>query len=150
MKALSLKQPWAHAILYFGKDVENRGWSTKHRGLLVVHAAKTVDQLAVEILRDMKVNGEPLPTQLPTGVLLGTVRVVGCVSNSRSWWAERGAWHWKLSDPRPFDESMPWRGLPGLFDVPDDVLTALVTSYGRPPSARRPCAAKRRREEEPQ
>lgn len=147
MKALSIRQPWAHAILHLGKDIENRTWVTAHDGLLVVHAAKTVDRPAVEILRDM---GEPVPDRPVTGALLGTVRVVGCVSGSGSWWAERGAWHWKLSDPRPFDEPIPWRGLPGLFDVPDDVLAAVVTSYGRPPSARRPCATNRRREEESQ
>ena len=28
MKALSIRQPWAWAILHAGKDIENRDWRT--------------------------------------------------------------------------------------------------------------------------
>ncbi|MBL8866467.1 MAG: ASCH domain-containing protein, partial [Planctomycetia bacterium] len=41
MLALSIHQPWAHAILHFGKSVENRTWSTSYRGPLLIHAAKS-------------------------------------------------------------------------------------------------------------
>jgi len=40
MKAISLWQPWAWAILHAGKDVENRTWPTHHRGPLLLHVAK--------------------------------------------------------------------------------------------------------------
>ncbi len=40
MKALSLRQPWAHAVLYYGKTLENRRWSTTFRGEFLIHAAK--------------------------------------------------------------------------------------------------------------
>jgi hypothetical protein len=39
MKALSIRQPWVHAILYEGKDVENRSWKTNYRGWLALHAS---------------------------------------------------------------------------------------------------------------
>lgn len=45
MKALSIMQPWAHAILHWGKDVENRTWSTKFRGEFYIHAGLGFDQL---------------------------------------------------------------------------------------------------------
>ena len=32
MKALSIRQPWAWAIINAGKDIENRQWPTKFRG----------------------------------------------------------------------------------------------------------------------
>jgi hypothetical protein len=41
MKALTIKQPWVHAILHEGKDVENRSWTRKFRGWLAIHAAAT-------------------------------------------------------------------------------------------------------------
>jgi len=41
MKALSIKQPWVHAILREGKDIENRTWTTKHRGWIALHASAT-------------------------------------------------------------------------------------------------------------
>lgn len=40
MKALSLRQPWAWAVLHAGKRVENRRWSTRFRGEILIHAAK--------------------------------------------------------------------------------------------------------------
>jgi hypothetical protein len=39
VKVLTIRQPWAHAILHLGKDVENRSWRTRYRGLLLIHAA---------------------------------------------------------------------------------------------------------------
>ena len=39
MKALSIKQPWVHAILCEGKDIENRSWQRTFRGWLALHAS---------------------------------------------------------------------------------------------------------------
>jgi hypothetical protein len=39
VKALTIRQPWAYAILRLGKDVENRSWRTHYRGPLLIHAA---------------------------------------------------------------------------------------------------------------
>ena len=32
MKCLSIRQPWAWAIIHAGKDIENRCWPTSYRG----------------------------------------------------------------------------------------------------------------------
>jgi len=40
MKAISLWQPWSSAIAHGAKCIETRGWSTKYRGPLAIHAAK--------------------------------------------------------------------------------------------------------------
>lgn len=41
MKAISIRQPWAWLIVNGYKDIENRSWDTKYRGLVLIHAAKT-------------------------------------------------------------------------------------------------------------
>ncbi|MBE9001406.1 ASCH domain-containing protein [Nostoc sp. LEGE 12447] len=41
MKAISVRQPWAWAIIYALKDIENRGWPIHYRGDILIHAAKT-------------------------------------------------------------------------------------------------------------
>jgi len=41
MKALSLWQPWASLIALDVKRIETRGWSTKYRGPLAIHAGKS-------------------------------------------------------------------------------------------------------------
>ena len=39
MKCLSLRQPWAWAVVHAGKSVENRRWNTNFRGEFLIHAA---------------------------------------------------------------------------------------------------------------
>jgi len=46
MKALSIKQPWAHAIVMRWKDVENRSQWRSHRGWFAVHASKRPNRKA--------------------------------------------------------------------------------------------------------
>ena len=41
MKALTVCQPWAWAIVEGHKSVENRRWSTAYRGLLLIQAASS-------------------------------------------------------------------------------------------------------------
>lgn len=41
MKALSLWEPWASLVAISEKEFETRSWSTKYRGPLAIHAAKT-------------------------------------------------------------------------------------------------------------
>jgi hypothetical protein len=43
VKALTIRQPWAWATIYGGKDVENRRWRTAYRGPLLIHAGKNAD-----------------------------------------------------------------------------------------------------------
>lgn len=43
MKAISLWQPWASAIAVGAKRIETRSWPTKHRGPILIHAAKHRD-----------------------------------------------------------------------------------------------------------
>jgi hypothetical protein len=40
LPALSLRQPWAWLVVHGGKTVENRVWTTKHRGAFLIHASK--------------------------------------------------------------------------------------------------------------
>jgi hypothetical protein len=40
MKCLSVAQPWAWAIIFGGKWIENRNWKTDYRGRLAVHASR--------------------------------------------------------------------------------------------------------------
>ncbi len=126
MKALSIHQPWAWAILHAGKTVENRGWSTRHRGPLLIHASKTrksYDSLAE--LDWEKVYGVELPKweELVTGSLVGVVEVVDCLPASEatpSPWVQ-GPMCWVLANPRAFTEPVAYRGAQGLFEVGETV-----------------------------
>lgn len=59
--ALSVRQPWAWAIIYAGKDIENRSWQAVNRGLkqrgrVAIHAAKGMN--AIRIRRCERVHAE--------------------------------------------------------------------------------------------
>lgn len=57
MKALSLRQPWAAAVLHLGKRIENRRWPTSFRGEFLIHASKGMTrdehECAVEFCEDV-------------------------------------------------------------------------------------------------
>jgi hypothetical protein len=38
-RVLSIHPEWAWAIMFAGKDVENRDWPTTNRGRLLIHAS---------------------------------------------------------------------------------------------------------------
>ena len=39
-RLLTLRQPWAWLVVFGGKDVENRSWTTEYRGPILIHAGK--------------------------------------------------------------------------------------------------------------
>lgn len=50
MKTLSVKQPWAAALVYGVKLIEIRTWHTKYRGPLLIHASKEYDYVGEKAL----------------------------------------------------------------------------------------------------
>lgn len=108
VRALSVRQPWAHAILHLGKDVENRSRRTRYRGPVLIQVALRVDRVDAENL-DLDAD------KLKRGVILGVVDIVDCVRNHRSKWADKGAWHWVLANPRAFRTPSSAREHSGFF-----------------------------------
>jgi hypothetical protein len=137
--ALSIRQPWAWAILHAGKTVENREWKSPpgHRGTLIVHTGTRREprDLTDWWIAEPERANRPVPADLPLGAYLGTVELVGAHSSSAcrhtldappwlgfcSPWADadyRGdkhTWHLELRDPRPFPEPIPGKGQLGLW-----------------------------------
>ena len=82
MRAVSVHQPWAWAILHAGKVFENRSWRTTRRGPLVIHAAKSERLLAsLDPAAWRELYGVELPhrSRLAFRALVGIVEVVDCV-----------------------------------------------------------------------
>jgi ASCH domain len=124
MKALSVCQPWAWAIVAGIKTVENRSRPTRHRGPLVIHASNSRRYLG-EDYADLLPNMPPWE-ELDYGALVGVVEVVDSVSLAA---VERdpfavGPWCWLLARARRI-RSVPYKGQVSLFDVADDLLEPL-------------------------
>ncbi len=113
MKAFSIRQPWAYAILKLQKDIENRDWRTNFRGRVLLHTGKKIDKGGIGDLVDMGMCG--LPKIYKTGGIIGSVEIVDCVSESNSkWFFGRYGFVLRNAAPLPF---MPYRGQLGFFEV---------------------------------
>jgi hypothetical protein len=133
LKALSIRQPWAWLILHGGKDIENRTWSTKVRGRILIHASQgmSVDEWEDGLcfaIKARKGRGHPLvtmpgPKQITRGGIVGSVEIVDCVTASDSPWY-MGDVGFVLRDPRPLP-FVPLKGRLGFFDVSADLLQQL-------------------------
>lgn len=92
--ALSVRQPWAWAIVHGGKDIENRSWRSdnpgmKFRGRFCVHAAvgMTRDEYQDAELTMAMLGVEcPPPAELQRGGIVGVATVADIVTESASGW----------------------------------------------------------------
>ena len=95
MKAMTIQQPWAWAVMSAGKDIENRSWPTKYRGPLLIHAGLAY-RAETEMPRGVRPPGK---ADLDFGAILGVVDLVDVVQKSRSRWFE-GEYGFVLRNPR--------------------------------------------------
>ncbi len=133
MKCLTLHRHWAWAIIHGAKRVENRAWTTSHRGRLAIHAGLRTDPESRAILEGI---GLSIPRDVIGGVLLGTVELVDVVSLEQGILQygladdplATGPSCWILRNPRPLAQPIPMRGRLGLFEI-HDTLTGMSTEY---------------------
>jgi hypothetical protein len=120
--ALSIRQPWAWAIIHAGKDVENRSVaSLRHMNFhgvdrIAIHAAKGMTRDEYESAADFMASifvRVPPARDLLRGGIIGSVALRGVVKESASPWffGPRGI---VLADPQPCD-FIPAVGALGLF-----------------------------------
>ncbi len=135
MKAITLWQPWASLAAHGVKRCETRGWATKHRGPLAIHAALRPVTLAEIKIRRMdqalaQINVTRLD-QLPLGVVVGIVNLVDVVRTEELTAVPRfesslefclgkfgpGRFAWKLETLMVFPKPIPLKGQQGLFET---------------------------------
>lgn len=142
MRILTVRQPWAWAIIHGGKDVENRtrNIAGEYRGTVAIHAGLAFDDNAwdhpvmgaklTELLR----RGDEV--EFVPGAIIGVVNL-WAVHRDRdggnccphrpaggpggSPWAERDVWHLCLTEPKPLRTLFPWKGSLGLRELPSDI-----------------------------
>lgn len=143
MKAISLWQPWAAAIVFGVKRNETRHWSTAHRGPIAIHAAKTrrdpktrqpLREAFEDILSDFGAEsrcafGDQLALDfdtLPFGAIVGVANLAACVPTrglqvtplEENWGNyEPGRFAWQFDTVWRLREPVPCVGRQGIFDV---------------------------------
>lgn len=141
VKAVTIRQIWAHLVALGLKPVENRTWQTHHRGLILIHSSKYVPAREIKASYRSAAGIDPavmhalgplswwLPINLAKGrrapaknaryfgAIIGAARLVDCVKDSSSPWAECCMWHWIMADACLFDRPVSMLGWQGIFNV---------------------------------
>lgn len=122
-RALSIRQPWAWAILNAGKDIENRPRRYHYRGPICIHASlamtdKDYDPFSDLVKEHFPDNCSRWITQFcnggdARGGIIGTAEILDCIETSDSPWFF-GPYGLVLRNvqPVPF---IPVKGALGLF-----------------------------------
>lgn len=121
MKAFTVCQPYAYAIVAGLKHYETRSWRTTIRGRVAVHAGKS------SFLPMANTRAVDDKIVLPLGAVIGTVEIVDCVPVEEIMHklTERervlgdyspGRFAWVLQNPVMFDEPIPARGKQGWWN----------------------------------
>jgi len=136
MRALTVRQPWAWAIVHGGKTVENRSRNIagNYRGPIAIHAG--LADAEPPIINRTGPWGYN-PDDLIRGAIIGVANLwavheprPGCCANRGAPpfgdpWAMADHWHLCLSNPRPLAAPIPYRGRLGLWTLPDHVAAAV-------------------------
>lgn len=121
---LSIRQPWAWAIIHAGKDVENRSWPTRFRGPFLIHASAGMTRAEYQDCRETfetvgAVWGYPDGLVMPAfaalqrGGIVGSAEIIACVDDSRSPWFF-GKYGFVIANARPLPFA-PMKGKLGFF-----------------------------------
>jgi len=120
MKALSVKQPWAWAIIHAGKDIDNRPRRTHHTGTIAIHGSLQ-PFIGWEKFYPKRAAKPPSNDGWERGAIIGFVDLVECVDDSRSKWFS-GPFGYVLKNPRPLRKPIPCKGALGLWEIPPKIL----------------------------
>jgi hypothetical protein len=132
LKCLSIQQPWAWLIANGFKNIENRDWTTRYRGPVLIHAGAKVDgnwfhlgeftDLPLSSLNIIRYFDMPEHLQdYPTGAIVGIVTLIDVVTHSSLPWFV-GKYGFVFADAKPFDQPIHYRGSLKLFDVERSVV----------------------------
>ena len=128
---LSVRQPFAWAIVAGLKDVENRTWATPHRGRLYIHASGRLHRETLELAATFDLTP---PEDAVFSAIIGHVTLVDVVAGSSSRWAMPDHKHWVLADAQEYDPPVRCSGRLSLwsYEVP-------APAHGDRPALRASC-----------
>ena len=143
MRILTVRQPWAWAIIHGGKDVENRvrNIAGDYRGPVAIHVAQKPAGISYRDYHMVTDAGYDTAYDKQTGAIIGVVDLVDVhdgreeslhaltgeviATHSCSPWAEVDAWHLELANPQPLADPIPYRGALGLRRLDADTIALI-------------------------
>jgi len=134
--ALTLWRPWPAAFTALApglaKDVENRSWPTRYRGLVYLHAGQRFDSDGLAFTRQVLARGEGDPETIsnrkedhPTGIVAVVDLVDVCPAALHRQSCDCGQWalprraHWKMELRFVLPKAVPCGGSRQLWYPPE-------------------------------
>ena len=122
---LTVRQPYAWAIITGAKDIENRKQKRRYVGRLYIHAALTevadhVDECVARVGKHLGVSDAAALDEYRRhlghglGAIIGSVHMFGCAVHHESAWFQ-GPFGYLLRDPEPLTKPVPCKGSPNFF-----------------------------------
>lgn len=142
LKALTVHQPYASLIWFLLKQNETRGWATRYRGPIAIHAGMRkirrneitpimTQALAPQLLAVFREDFDIWPY----GAIIGVFNLFDCAPIWRLMKEKPispleyhcgnysdGRYAWRLKPIVTFKKPVPIKGLQGLWDVPEESL----------------------------
>ena len=140
MKALTVLQPWAHAIAHLGKRLENRTWSfppSLRDQVIAIHAGarSSLDVEALDFIADdLGLDRNQVLEAMSFGSVVAVAKLAGILRKRPAgpqarWWA--GPLAWDLYEVVTLPSPVPCRGMQGLWSLPEDVFEAVVEQWSK-------------------
>ena len=146
MQALTIQEPWASLLVKGKKQFETRDWQRNYRGLLAIHAGKqSVHPFDYplglsEILDDSKITQDNLNNNKQKIIAIATLKEIHLMTDKfineqtelerlTGFW-EPGLYAWELTNIKPLSEPIAARGMPGLWEVPDNIYVQIQQQLG--------------------
>jgi hypothetical protein len=138
MPAITLQNPWALAIVRYGKDVENRIWRPPTKlvgGRILIHAGSAWDESGLPALRRRGHEDALKHVVVSAIVAVADLEAVCSAAVDGSWcgcsaWAMPGQYHWRLGRVWPLDQPRECRGRQKLW-YPDQTVVTDVSAILR-------------------
>jgi len=153
MRILTVRQPWASAIVYMGKDVENRvrNIAGQYRGPVAIHVSKRLPPFqehwdAGTVVASITGRRPLFHDPASMGAIIGVVDLVDahlCAGGCSPWAQDsadlgnglRDIWHLALANPRPLAEPIPYKGALGLRELDAETTERVLASIVNPEEA---------------
>jgi hypothetical protein len=125
MKALTIRQPWADAIAHGSKRTENRTWTTRYRGPILIHAGIAEDRQTI-----LPIGQNTARADWPDyrGAIIATAELVDVhvAAACCTPWGERDVYHWTLANVHALPEPVLTKGRQQLWNPAPAIIHAAL------------------------
>ena len=138
MKAITIIEPWATLLVVGEKQYETRDWKCDYRGLMAIHSGmKIISEYyyslgVIECMENSEVTQGILKRHRGNVIAIATLKDIHSmtdefINEQTETEQDLGLWKigryaWEFTDIKPLPKPIPVRGMPGLWNISDELI----------------------------